>query len=77
MAKRKISCSDLLWLFHEKLAEYDDHPFRGITLAIIRGDNGEWEIVTQRRLPKREPDLTKRIDVIEKQLRKQYTLADE
>ena len=77
MARRRISSSDLIWMFHEKLVEYGDHPFRGISLAIIRGAKGDWEIVTQRKLPKREPDLTKRISTIKKQLQKQYTLAAE
>jgi hypothetical protein len=72
MAKQKISNTDLLWIFHEKLSEYGDHR---ISLAIIRGDKGEWQVATQRRLPKREPDLATRIGAIEKQLRKQYVLA--
>jgi hypothetical protein len=77
MAKQKISNSDLLWVFHEKLVEHGDHPVHGISLAIIRGDKGEWRVATQRKLPKREPDLLTRINAIEKQLRKQYVLAAE
>jgi hypothetical protein len=52
----------------QKLKEYSDHPFHGIALAIIRGGKGEWGVITQRRLPKREPNLAKRVRAIEKQL---------
>ena len=77
MARKKISSSDLIWMFHEKLQEYGDHPFHGISLAIIGSDNGDWEVRTQKKLPGRKPDMAKRINAIEKQLRKQYTLAAE
>jgi hypothetical protein len=72
---KKISSSDLIWMFHERLKEYDDHPFNGISLAIIPRGTSDWEVVAQRRLPKRKPDMATRISTIEKQLRKQYTLA--
>ena len=75
MRRKTISNSDLIWMFHERLKVYDDNPFLGIALAIIRRGNGNWEVVTQRRLPRREPDLAKRISAIERELRKQYTLA--
>ena len=45
-----------------------DHPFHGIALVIIRSGNGDWKVVTQHRLPKREPDISVRIRTIEKQL---------
>jgi hypothetical protein len=64
-------------MFHEKLREYGDYPFRGIRLAVVRGDNGDWSVITQRRLPNRKPDMATRISTIEKQLRKQYRLAAE
>jgi hypothetical protein len=64
-------------MFHERLQEYGDHPFLGIALAIIRRGNGDWEVTTQKKLPRRKPDMATRISAIEKQLRKQYTLAAE
>lgn len=78
MAKKKVLSSDLIWMFHEKLGEYEDNPFHGIALAIIGDDNGDWEVTTQKKLPSRivrNPGLATRISAIEKQLRKQYTLA--
>jgi len=75
MARKKISSSDLIWMIHERLKEYDDNPFHGISLAIVRGDKGDWRVVIQRKLPKREPALKTRISRIEKQLRQHYSLA--
>ena len=75
MPTKTISSSDLIWIFHEKLKQYDDHPFFGIRLAIVRDDNGDWSVRTQRKLPNRKPDMATRISTIEKQLRKQYRLA--
>jgi hypothetical protein len=77
MARKRISSTDLIWMFHERLEEYGDHPFHGIALAIVPSGDGEWEVVTQFRLPRREPDIGTRIRSIEKQLRKQYTLRVE
>jgi hypothetical protein len=75
MARKRISSSDLIWMFHEGLNEYDDHTYHGISLAIIPGEKGNWRVVTQRKLPKREPDMKVRIGKIEKKLRRQYALA--
>ena len=77
MARKTISSSDLIWIFHQKLQEYGDHPFHGISLAIIPRGAGDWEVVTQRKLPSRKPDLATRISTIEKQLKQQYTLSAE
>ena len=75
MGRKRVSSSDLIWMFHERLKGYDDHPIFGVALAVIRSGNGDWEVVAQRKLPRREPDLAKRIRDIETKLRKQYTLA--
>lgn len=77
MATKSISISDLTWMFHEKLKDYGDYPLHGIRLAVVRGDNGDWSVITQRRLPSRKPDMETRISTIEKQFRKHYRLAAE
>jgi len=80
MGRKRISSSDLIWMFHERLRAYGDHPFHGIALAVIRSGNGDWEVITPKKLPSRilrKPDIATRISAIEKQLRKQYTLAAE
>ena len=75
MARKRISSSDLVWMIHERLKEYDDHPFHGVSLAVVPGTNGDWTVVTPARVPKREPDLKVRIVKIEKQLRQEYMLT--
>jgi hypothetical protein len=77
MARKRISSSDLIWMFHERLKEYDDNTYHGISLAVIRGEKGDWTVVTQRKLPKRDPDMKVRIGKIEKKLRQEYMLAVE
>jgi hypothetical protein len=77
MARKRISSSDLIWIFHERLKEYDDHPFTGIALAVVPRGSGDWSVAMSRRMPKRKPDMATRIGAIEKQLQKQYTLAAE
>ena len=75
MSRKRVSISDLIWMFHEKLREYGDNPFLGISLAIVRSGNGDWEVVAQRKLPRRKPDMATRLTAIEKELQKQYSLA--
>ena len=75
MAKKRISNSDLIWAFHEKLRKYDDFSQYGISIGILHNGNGSWGVITERKLTKRKPDLAKRLSSIEKQLQKQYSLA--
>jgi hypothetical protein len=78
MARKCISCSDLIWMFHERLSMYPDNPFHGIALAVVPEGSGGWEVVTQKRLPtrvKRDPDLAARVRTIEKQLKQKYKLV--
>jgi hypothetical protein len=77
MARKRISSSDLIWMIHERLKEYDDHPFHGVSLAVVPESNGDWTVVTQNKLPKREPDMVGRIRKIEKKLRQEYMLTAE
>ncbi|MDO8293391.1 MAG: hypothetical protein Q7T29_11095 [Gallionella sp.] len=41
MARKKISSTNLIWLFHEKLKDFDDYPLHGISIAIVPEDKGE------------------------------------
>jgi hypothetical protein len=77
MATEKISISDLTWMIHEKLKEYGDYPHYGIALAVVRAGDGDWKVITDRKMLKRKPDIADRINSIEKQLRKRYRLAAE
>lgn len=74
MARKKISSTDLIWQFHEKLKEFDDHPLHGISVAIVPEDEGEWRAVTTQNVMKRRPVWAGRIQSIEKRLRREYSL---
>ena len=53
MAKTKISSTDLLWIFRERLSSFDDQ-FKVAPVAIVPGSEG-WQAVTSHRYRKGEP----------------------
>ena len=73
MAKIKISSTDLIWIFREKLLSFDDCP-RSISIAIVPSDE-TWTALTTQQIRKERPDCIKRIEQIQKQLREVYVLA--
>jgi hypothetical protein len=73
LAKKKISSTDLIWIFREKLSTFADCP-PSIKLAIVPSEAG-WMVVITPRDRKRLPDCAKRIDQVQKQLREVYVLA--
>jgi hypothetical protein len=77
LAKTKISSTDLIWIFREKLLSFDDCP-RSISIAIVPSDEG-WTAVTTQHVRKGHPNCVKRIEQLQKQLQKQlrevYVLA--
>jgi hypothetical protein len=73
LAKKRISSTDLIWIFREKLSSFADCP-KSIKLAIVPSDAG-WTVVMTAADRKRLPDCAKRIEQIQKQLREVYVLA--
>jgi hypothetical protein len=73
LAKKRISSTDLIWIFREKLSSFDDCP-ASIKIAIVPSDEG-WTVLTTARDRKGRPDCVKRIEQIQKQLREVYVLA--
>jgi hypothetical protein len=73
VAKTKISSTDLLWLFREKLSSFGDR-FKDTPIAIVPSEDG-WEVVTSRRYRNAEPELDKRIAQIQAELQAVYRLA--
>ena len=73
MAKTKISSTDLIWIFREKLSSFDDCP-RTMSIAIVPSDE-TWTALTTQQIRKERPDCVKRIEQIQKQLREVYVLA--
>jgi hypothetical protein len=72
LAKKKISSTDLIWIFREKLSTFADCP-PSIKLAIVPSEAG-WTVVIPARDRKRLPDGAKRIDQLQKRLREVYVL---
>jgi hypothetical protein len=72
MAKTKISSTDLLWIFREKLSSFDNR-FKDAPIAIVPSEAG-WEVVTHR-YRNAEPKLAERIAQIQAELRAVYRLA--
>jgi hypothetical protein len=73
LAKSKISSTDLIWIFREKLSSFDGYP-PSIPIAIIP-NRESWKAVTTQRIRKARPDCVKRIEQLQKQLREIYILA--
>jgi hypothetical protein len=73
MAKTKISSTDLLWIFREKLTSFGDR-FKGAPIAIVPSEDGGWEVVAHR-YRSAWPELAERIAQIQAELRAVYRLA--
>jgi len=73
VSKTKISSTDLLWIFRERLSAFGDR-FKRAPIAIVPVEDG-WEVVTSQRYRNAEPQLAKRIAQIQAELRAVYRLA--
>ena len=73
LAKKRISSTDLIWIFREKLSTFADCP-ASIKIAIVPSEES-WTVVMTARDRNRLPDCAKRIEQIQKQLREVYVLA--
>jgi hypothetical protein len=73
VAKKRISNTDLIWIFQEKLSSFSDCP-GPIKIAIVPSDAG-WTVVIGHRDRNARPDCVKRIAQIQEQLREVYILA--
>jgi hypothetical protein len=75
VAKKRISNTDLIWIFREKLSAFSECP-GSIKIAIVPSDAG-WTVVTAHRDRNAHPDCVKRIEQIQKQLRDVYVLTED
>jgi hypothetical protein len=73
LAKKRISSTDLIWIFREKLSTFTDCP-PSIKIAIVPSNEG-WTVVMPQGDQNRCPHCVKRIEQIQKQLRELYVLA--
>jgi hypothetical protein len=74
MAKKKISSTDLIWIFHERLRAFDDHPLHGIPIAIVPVPSTGWTALTPRNVRLHRPLWKNRVRAIEQELRNNYVL---
>ena len=42
MAKKAISSTELIWIFHEKIKELDDCPAQGLSIAVVPMPDVGW-----------------------------------
>jgi hypothetical protein len=73
VAKTKISSTDLLWIFRERLASLDER-FKAAPIAIIPTNEG-WKAVTSYRYRIDEPRFAKCMKQIQAELQAVYRLA--
>jgi hypothetical protein len=73
MAKIRISSSDLVWIFTEKLRSFDECS-QGTNIAIVPSEDG-WTAIMGARRRGPHPRCDRRIEQIQKQLRQIYVLA--
>jgi hypothetical protein len=76
MAKAKVSGTDLIWIFQEKLQEFEDYPVGWLAIAVVPTPDGGWRALTSRYVRAHQARWAERIEVIEKRLRKIYALKD-
>jgi hypothetical protein len=72
MAKKRISSTDLAWVFLEQMRSFDDCA--GATAIAILPSRDGWTVVTNRTKSQR-PSCARRIEQIQKRLRRSYVLA--
>ena len=73
MAKIKISTTDLVWIFTEKLKSFGDGA-PAISIAIVPNKGG-WTAIASRNDRNHHPRCAKRIEQVQKELREIYVLA--
>ena len=76
MAKKAISNTDLIWLFHQKLKESEDCPGSGLSIAIVPMADVGWTVLMNPRQQTKHSVCAKRVRAIEKQFRGMYVLKN-
>ena len=73
MAKTKVSATELVWIFQQRLSSFDECS-SGTYVAIVPTENG-WTAVTGTQRGRQHPQCAKRIHNVQKQLREIYVLT--
>lgn len=75
MTKIRISSTELVWVFRQRLEAFDDCP-RDVAIGIVPADGGGWRAVMSARDRTQKPHWALRVDGIQKQLREMYVLRE-
>jgi hypothetical protein len=73
MAKTRISSTDLVWVFMEKLRSFSDCA-PNVSIAIVPNKDG-WSAIASRGDRIAHPLCAKRIEQVQRELREIYVLA--
>jgi hypothetical protein len=76
MAKKAISSTELIWIFHEKIKELDDCPAHGMSIAIVPMPDVGWSALISPKQRSAYPGCAKRVETIQTLLREKYVLKD-
>jgi hypothetical protein len=74
MAKKAISSTALIGIFHEKIKELDDCPARGLSIAVVPMPDVGWSALISPKQRTAYPICAKRAETIQTQLRELYVL---
>ena len=75
MAKTRISSTDLVWVFTEKLRSFNECA-APISIAIVPNKDG-WTAIASRRDRNTHPRCAKRIEQVQRELPEIYVLAND
>jgi len=75
MAKTKVSASELVWIFTERLRSFRDCP-PAASVAIVPTGRG-WRAITSRKDMVGYPNCTRRVEKLQQQLRELYILTSD
>ena len=75
MAKIKISSTELVWIFHQRL-EGSTIARRKVPIAIVPDPDEGWMAVMSAQSRTHNPLCARRVEAIQKQLRKIYVLRN-
>ena len=74
--KKKVSSSELAWIFTERLRQFRDCP-AVVTVAIVPDQDSGWMAVTTKPNGRTKSIPLERLEEVERSLRRAYRLQDD
>jgi hypothetical protein len=74
--KKKVSSSELAWIFVERLSEFRDCP-PGVAVAIVPDQDSGWVAVTEKPNGRTKSIPLERFEEVVRSLRRAYQLQDD